>query len=149
VIEIDVDTKAYDAGHIRGAVGFNWQTELQDQVDRNIIGKEAFEKLVGGAGISPQDTVILYGDHNNWFAANGFWLFKSKTSPNPFGAAMGAEGRSPRSAGFDVELSPSPRGSGTVVGFDRQFSAFVVREVPGQERFDARWCSATVLGTTS
>ena len=76
VVEIDVDTKAYDAGHIRGAVGFNWQTELQDQVDRNILGKEAFEKLVGGAGISPQDTVILYGDHNNWFAANGFWLFK-------------------------------------------------------------------------
>ena len=76
VVEIDVDTKAYDAGHIRGAVGFNWQTELQDQVDRNILGKEAFEKLVGGAGISPQNTVILYGDHNNWFAANGFWLFK-------------------------------------------------------------------------
>src|SRR5271166_560814 len=76
VVEIDVDTKAYDAGHIRGAVGFNWQTQLQDQVGRDILGKEAFEKLVGGAGISPQDTVILYGDHNNWFAANGFWLFK-------------------------------------------------------------------------
>src|SRR5262249_56926912 len=50
--------------------------DLQDQVSRDIIGKEAFEQLVGGAGISPQDTVILYGDHNNWFAANGFWLFK-------------------------------------------------------------------------
>jgi thiosulfate/3-mercaptopyruvate sulfurtransferase len=76
LVEIDVDTKAYDAGHIPGAVGFNWRTELQDQVGRDIIGKEAFEKLVGGAGISPQDTVILYGDNNNWFAANGFWLFK-------------------------------------------------------------------------
>jgi thiosulfate/3-mercaptopyruvate sulfurtransferase len=76
IVEIDVDTKAYDTGHIHGAVGFNWQTDLQDQVGRDIIGKEAFEKLVGGAGISPQDTVILYGDHNNWFAANGFWLFK-------------------------------------------------------------------------
>jgi len=76
VVEIDVDTKAYDAGHIRGAVGFNWQTDLQDRVGRDIIGKEAFEKLVGGAGISPQDTVILYGDNNNWFAANCFWLFK-------------------------------------------------------------------------
>jgi thiosulfate/3-mercaptopyruvate sulfurtransferase len=75
-VEIDVDTKAYDAGHIRGAVGFNWRTQLQDQVRRDIIGTEAFEKLVGGAGISPQDTVILYGDNNNWFAANGFWLFK-------------------------------------------------------------------------
>ncbi len=76
IVEIDVDTKAYDAGHIKGAIGFNWQTQLQDQVNRDIIGKEAFEKLLGGAGISPQDTVILYGDNNNWFAAYGFWLFK-------------------------------------------------------------------------
>src|SRR5437870_12850934 len=76
LIEIDVDTKAYDAGHIPGAVGFNWQTQLQDQVKRDIISKEAFEKLVGSAGISPGDTVICYGDNNNWFAAYGFWLFK-------------------------------------------------------------------------
>ena len=76
LVEIDVDTKAYDAGHIPGAVGFNWQTQLQDQVKRDIISKEAFEKLVGGAGISPGDTVICYGDNNNWFAAYGFWLFK-------------------------------------------------------------------------
>lgn len=74
--EIDVDTKAYEAGHIPGAIGFNWQTQLQDQVKRDIISKEAFEKLVGGAGISPSDTVIVYGDNNNWFAAYGFWLFK-------------------------------------------------------------------------
>jgi thiosulfate/3-mercaptopyruvate sulfurtransferase len=76
LVEIDVDTKAYDAGHIPGAVGFNWQTQLQDQLRRDIISKEAFEKLVGDAGISPQDTVIVYGDNNNWFAAYGFWLFK-------------------------------------------------------------------------
>jgi len=76
LVEIDVDTKAYDAGHIAGAVGFNWQTQLQDQVRRDIISKEAFEKLAGGAGISPSDTVVVYGDNNNWFAAYGFWLFK-------------------------------------------------------------------------
>jgi thiosulfate/3-mercaptopyruvate sulfurtransferase len=76
LVEIDVDTKAYDAGHIPGAVGFNWQTQLQDQLRRDILGKEGFEKLVGAAGISAQDTVILYGDNNNWFAAYGFWLFK-------------------------------------------------------------------------
>jgi thiosulfate/3-mercaptopyruvate sulfurtransferase len=75
-VEIDVDTKAYEAGHIPGAVGFNWQTQLQDQVRRDIISKEAFEKLLGDAGISPNDTVILYGDNNNWFSAYGFWLFK-------------------------------------------------------------------------
>jgi thiosulfate/3-mercaptopyruvate sulfurtransferase len=76
LVEVDVDTTAYDAGHIRGAVGFNWKTELQDQTGRDIISKGALETLVGGAGISPQDTVILYGDNNNWFAANCFWLFK-------------------------------------------------------------------------
>jgi len=76
LVEVDVDTKAYEAGHIPGAVGFNWQTQLQDQVRRDILTREAFESLVGGAGISPTDTVVLYGDHNNWFAAYGFWLFK-------------------------------------------------------------------------
>ena len=76
LIEIDVDTKAYEAGHIPGAVGFNWKTQLQGQVARDILSKEAFEKLLGGAGISPEDTVILYGDNNNWFAAYGFWVFK-------------------------------------------------------------------------
>jgi thiosulfate/3-mercaptopyruvate sulfurtransferase len=76
LVEIDVDTKAYEAGHIPGAVGFNWQTQLQDQVRRDIISKEAFEKMAGEAGISPRDIVVLYGDNNNWFAAYGFWLFK-------------------------------------------------------------------------
>src|SRR5438309_12118185 len=75
LVEIDVDTKAYDAGHIPGAVGFNWQTPLQDQVRRDIIGKEAFEKLMGGAGISRKDTVTHYGDDNNWFEAYVFWNF--------------------------------------------------------------------------
>src|SRR5262249_54778250 len=55
---------------------FNWNTQLQDQVARDILSKEAFEKLLSGAGIRENDTVVLYGDHNNWFAAYGFWLFK-------------------------------------------------------------------------
>jgi thiosulfate/3-mercaptopyruvate sulfurtransferase len=76
LVEIDVDTKAYEAGHIPGAIAFNWQTQLQDQVRRDIVSKEAFEKMCGDSGISPSDTVILYGDNNNWFAAYGFWLFK-------------------------------------------------------------------------
>lgn len=76
IVEIDVDTKAYAAGHIPGSVGFNWQTQLQDQISRDIISKENFEKLMSDAGISPDDTVVLYGDNNNWFAAYGFWLFK-------------------------------------------------------------------------
>src|SRR5438552_5610341 len=76
LVEVDVDTKQYEAGHLPGSVGFNWQTQLQDSLRRDIISKQAFERLVGGAGISRNDTVILYGDNNNWFAAYGFWLFK-------------------------------------------------------------------------
>lgn len=76
LVEVDVDTKAYDAGHIQGAIGLNWETQLQDQVRRDIPTKEAFEKLLSAAGVANTDTVILYGDNNNWFAAYAFWLFK-------------------------------------------------------------------------
>ncbi len=76
LVEIDVDTKLYDAGHIPGAVGFNWQTQLQDQVGRDIISQAALEKLMGSAGISADDPVVVYGDNNNWFAAYGFWVLK-------------------------------------------------------------------------
>jgi thiosulfate/3-mercaptopyruvate sulfurtransferase len=76
LVEVDVDTQAYDAGHIPGAVGFNWQTQLQDQLTRDIIAKPAFEALASKAGIASDQTVVLYGDHSNWFAAYAFWLFK-------------------------------------------------------------------------
>jgi thiosulfate/3-mercaptopyruvate sulfurtransferase len=76
IIEIDVDTQAYGAGHIPGAVGFNWQSQLQDTLRRDILSREQFEALLGAVGVSPGDTVVLYGDNNNWFAAYGFWLFK-------------------------------------------------------------------------
>ncbi len=76
VVEVDVDTKQYDAGHIPGAVAFNWVTQLQDQVNRDILSKHAFEALLSQAGIRPSDTIVLYGDNHNWFAAYAFWLFK-------------------------------------------------------------------------
>lgn len=82
LVEVDVDTKAYEAGHIEGAVGFNWQTQLQDQVSRDILDKAAFEKLLSDAGIRREDTVVLYGDNNNWFAAYAFWLFKIYGHPD-------------------------------------------------------------------
>jgi len=75
-IEVDVDNTQYDTGHLPGAVAFHWQSQLQDPIARDIISKEGFEKLAGEAGITPQTTVILYGDNNNWFAAYAFWLFK-------------------------------------------------------------------------
>jgi len=75
-IEVDVDTTQYEGGHLPGAISFNWQSQLQDQVARDIISKENFEKLASDAGITPSTSVILYGDNNNWFAAYALWLFK-------------------------------------------------------------------------
>ena len=74
IVEVDVDPKLYAAGHIPGAVGFDWTTQLQDQVSRDIISREHFERLLSEAGIKNSDTVIIYGDSSNWFAAYGFCL---------------------------------------------------------------------------
>ncbi|MER3499867.1 MAG: hypothetical protein IMHGJWDQ_000118 [Candidatus Fervidibacter sp.] len=75
-VEVDVDTTAYEQGHIPGAVGWNWQKELWDPLRRDIISKEAFEELCSRSGISNDTIVVLYGDNNNWFAAWAFWQFR-------------------------------------------------------------------------
>ena len=76
VVEVDVDTSAYDQGHVSGATGWNWQTQLQDPVVRDLIDRRAFEELMGRSGISNDTTVAVYGDNNNWFAAWAFWQLK-------------------------------------------------------------------------
>ncbi len=76
LIEVDVDTTAYDQGHIPGAVGFDWKKELQDQIVRSPLSKEHLEELLGRAGVSNDTTVVLYGDNNNWFAAWALWILK-------------------------------------------------------------------------
>jgi thiosulfate/3-mercaptopyruvate sulfurtransferase len=76
LVEVDVDTSAYDQGHIEGAISWNWQTELQDAIRRDLSDPKAFESLLGKAGISPETTIVLYGDNNNWFAAWAFWQLK-------------------------------------------------------------------------
>jgi len=76
LVEVDVDTSAYGQGHISGAVGWNWQTQLQDNIRRDLIDKPALEKLLGESGISNDTTIVLYGDNNNWFAAYAFWQLK-------------------------------------------------------------------------
>src|SRR3989454_8058007 len=76
LVEVDVDTSAYDQGHIPGAVGWNWQTQLQDNIRRDLIDRAALEKLLGESGISNDTTILLYGDNNNWFAAYAFWQLK-------------------------------------------------------------------------
>ena len=76
LVEVDVDTSAYEQGHIAGAVGWNWQSQLQQPVRRDLASKEEIEQLLGGSGIGNDTTVVLYGDNNNWFAAWAFWQLK-------------------------------------------------------------------------
>jgi thiosulfate/3-mercaptopyruvate sulfurtransferase len=76
LIEVDVDTTAYEQGHLPGAVGFNWQKELQEQVMRAPVSKEQLEALLSRAGVTSDTTIVLYGDNNNWFAAWAFWILK-------------------------------------------------------------------------
>jgi len=76
LVEVDEDTTAYDGGHISGAIKLDWKKDLQDPVRRDFINKEQFEKLLSERGISNDDTVVLYGGNNNWFAAYAYWYFK-------------------------------------------------------------------------
>ena len=75
-VEVDEDTAAYDKGHIAGAVKLDWKKDLQDPVRRDFVDKEQFEALLSGKGIGNDDTVVLYGGNNNWFAAYAYWYFK-------------------------------------------------------------------------
>lgn len=76
LLEVDVDTSAYDSGHLAGALGWNWKTDLQRHPVRDIPTQDEWEALLGRSGITYDTTVVLYGDNNNWFAAFAYWLFK-------------------------------------------------------------------------
>jgi thiosulfate/3-mercaptopyruvate sulfurtransferase len=76
LIEVDVDPRLYGAGHIEGAVGWDWKKDLQDQTVRDLVSSEALEKKLGEAGVTPDTTILLYGDNNNWFAAYAYWTLK-------------------------------------------------------------------------
>jgi thiosulfate/3-mercaptopyruvate sulfurtransferase len=76
VAEVDEDPALYDEGHIPGAVKLHWRDDLQDPVERDLVDKPTFERLMGERGISNESTVVLYGDKNNWFAAYAYWYLK-------------------------------------------------------------------------
>jgi len=76
VIEVDEDTSAYEKGHIAGAVGWNWNTDLHAKVGRDYLSQAELGKLLSRAGVGPQTTVVLYGGNNNWFAAYAYWILK-------------------------------------------------------------------------
>ena len=75
VIEVSVNPGLYERAHIPGAVNFSWHNDLNDKVRRDIVSKDDFEKLLSKSGVTPETTVVLYGDTNNWFAAWGAWVF--------------------------------------------------------------------------
>ncbi|GAB2779555.1 sulfurtransferase [Nocardioides salsibiostraticola] len=76
LIEVDEDTSSYDKGHIAGAIKLDWTTDLQDQVRRDFVNQAQFSALLSERGVSNDDTVVLYGGNNNWFAAYAYWYFK-------------------------------------------------------------------------
>jgi thiosulfate/3-mercaptopyruvate sulfurtransferase len=76
IVEVDENPALYQEAHIPGAIGFDWKTDLQDQVKRDFLGPEDFGELMGSRGISNDHTIVLYGDRNNWFAAYTYWYFK-------------------------------------------------------------------------
>src|SRR5215218_5298897 len=76
VAEVDENPDVYDEGHIPGAIKLHWREDLQDPVERDLVEKEAFERLLGERGIANDTAVVLYGDKNNWFAAYAYWYLK-------------------------------------------------------------------------
>ncbi|MEW1720944.1 sulfurtransferase [Streptomyces sp. NPDC093109] len=76
IVEVDEDTSAYDKNHIRNAVRIDWKKDLQDPVRRDFVDQDGFEKLLSAKGIANDDTVVLYGGNNNWFASYAYWYFK-------------------------------------------------------------------------
>jgi thiosulfate/3-mercaptopyruvate sulfurtransferase len=75
-VEVDVDTAAYAEGHIKGAVAWNWTSQLSDGIKRDIVSREELSQLLSESGIGPDTTIVLYGDNNNWFAAWAYWQLK-------------------------------------------------------------------------
>jgi thiosulfate/3-mercaptopyruvate sulfurtransferase len=76
LVEVDEDTTAYDKGHIRNAIKLDWRKDLQDPVRRDFVDRHGFEQLLSERGIGNDDTVVLYGGNNNWFAAYAYWYFR-------------------------------------------------------------------------
>src|SRR5207302_6298726 len=82
VIEVDEDTAAYEKGHIAGAVGWNWSTDLHAPIGRDYVDQAALSDLFQRAGVGADTTVVLYGGNNNWFAAYAYWILKYRGFDN-------------------------------------------------------------------
>jgi thiosulfate/3-mercaptopyruvate sulfurtransferase len=124
IVEVDVDTNAYNEGHVPGALGWNWQTQLCDTLRRDILSESELEKLLSTSGIDPNTTVILYGDNNNWFAAWALWQLKMYGHNDV--RLMDGGRKKWLAEGREISLdAPHRRPSHyTVSGINREFRAF-------------------------
>ena len=103
LIEVDVDTSAYDESHPPGAVAWNWTSQLQDQVQRDVASRDAVEALLRGAGANDDSQIVLFGDNNNWFAAYALWMLEL------YGVTQHrADGRRPRQVDSPKVGRPRP-----------------------------------------
>ena len=141
LVEVDEDTTAYDKGHIRGAVKIDWKQDLQDPVRRDFVNREQFEQLLSSRGISNDDTVVLYGGNNNWFAAYAYWYFKLYGHDKVLLLDGGRKTWELQSRDLTDEVPERPRASYTASEPDLSIRAFrdeVVASIGSQNLVDVR-----------
>jgi thiosulfate/3-mercaptopyruvate sulfurtransferase len=141
LVEVDEDTSAYDKGHIRGAVKIDWKKDLQDPVRRDFVDRAGFEKLLSERGISNDDTVILYGGNNNWFAAYAYWYFRLYGHQNVKLLDGGRKKWELESRELVTEVPQRPASSYKAKEQDRAIRAFrdeVVAAIGSQNLVDVR-----------
>jgi thiosulfate/3-mercaptopyruvate sulfurtransferase len=143
IVEVDVDTAAYNEGHVPGAIGWNWQTQLCDTVRRDIISMADLEKLLSTSGISNDTTIVLYGDNNNWFAAWALWQLKMYNHDDVRIMNGGRKKWLAESRELSKDV-PTPKPAAyTVKGFNEKFRAFLKQvqdgmKSPGTAMVDVR-----------
>jgi thiosulfate/3-mercaptopyruvate sulfurtransferase len=113
-LEVDVDTSAYDTGHLPGAVGLNWTTQLTDSIRRDLVSREDLQALLRDAGIDDGTTIVLYGDNNNWFAAWAYWQLRYHALDNVRLLDGGRKKLEAEGVGLTTDAPPQGRGSITV-----------------------------------
>src|SRR5689334_17384533 len=113
-VEVDVDTTAYDSGHLPGAVGFNWTTQLNDADSRDLVPRDQLEKMLRNAGVNDDTLIVFYGDNENWFAAWAYWQAKYQGLDNV--RLLDGGRKKAEAAGLPLtqDLPTHPRGSITL-----------------------------------
>src|ERR1700730_1987038 len=136
IVEVDEDTSAYDKGHIPTAIKLDWKKDLQDPVRRDFVDRTGFDALLSERGISNDDTVLLYGGNNNWFAAYAYWYFKLYGHDRVLLLDGGRKKWELDSRELSTDVPPRPRTSYTATEQDASLRAL-------RDRCSTRSASAT------